>query len=126
MIINPIVPIWVMILLIPLFIVCLSRDKKKRIRQIVIIVLIFLINIRIMIRNEDAEVITIIGPKGTITKKCCIIAARHIHTNNFDNLGYDNNDIVSVKFNDTIISFITSLRLLLFSSSIFLRSLTIS
>ena len=52
---------------------------------------------------EDAEEITIIGPKGKITKNCCIIATRHIHTNNFDNLGYDNNDIVSVKFNDTII-----------------------
>lgn len=52
---------------------------------------------------EGAEEITIIGPKGTITKNCCIIAVRHIHTNNFDNLGYDNNDIVSVKFNDTII-----------------------
>lgn len=58
MIINPIIPVWVMVLLIPIFIVCLSHDKKKRIRQIVIIALIFLINIRIMVRKEDAEVIT--------------------------------------------------------------------
>ena len=58
MIINPIIPIWVMVLLIPIFIVCLSHDKKKRIRQIVIIALVFLINIRIMIRTEEAEVIT--------------------------------------------------------------------
>lgn len=52
---------------------------------------------------ENAAEVTIIGPVGTITKKCCIIANRHIHTNNFDNLGYDNNEIVSVKFKDQII-----------------------
>lgn len=28
---------------------------------------------------KDAEEITIIGPNGSITKKCCIIATRHIH-----------------------------------------------
>lgn len=28
---------------------------------------------------SDAALITIIGPKGTITKKACIIATRHIH-----------------------------------------------
>lgn len=52
---------------------------------------------------ENAESITIIGPEGMITKNCCIIANRHIHMNSFDNFGYDNNDIVSVKFNDIII-----------------------
>lgn len=35
------------------------------------------------IRNSgdlsDAEEISIIGPNGSITKKCCIIATRHIH-----------------------------------------------
>lgn len=58
MIINPIIPVWVMLLLIPILIMCLSNNKIKRIRQIIIIVLIFLINIRIMIRTDDAEVLT--------------------------------------------------------------------
>lgn len=30
---------------------------------------------------EDAEMITIVGPKGEISKKCCIIPTRHIHIN---------------------------------------------
>lgn len=52
---------------------------------------------------KDSANVTVIGPAGTITKNCCIIANRHIHTNNFDNLGYDNNDVVSVKFKNQII-----------------------
>lgn len=58
MIINPIIPVWVMLFFIPIFWVCISHEKVKRIRQIIIIVLIFLINLRIMVKTEDAEVIS--------------------------------------------------------------------
>ncbi len=30
---------------------------------------------------EGAEIITIIGPKGEVTKPCCILANRHLHIN---------------------------------------------
>ncbi len=58
MIINPILPVWVMLFFIPIFCVCLSHEKNKRIRQLVIILLIFLINLRIMVRDNNAEVIS--------------------------------------------------------------------
>lgn len=38
---------------------------------------------------EDASVVTIIGPKGKVTKKCCILAVRHIHVNNIDDTYHD-------------------------------------
>lgn len=45
----------------------------------------FTLGIQPPIRNsgdlEEAEKITIIGPKGELTKKCCIIATRHLHIN---------------------------------------------
>ena len=52
MIINPIIPVWVMLFFIPIFCVCLSHEKNKRIRQLIIILLIFLINLRVMIRDN--------------------------------------------------------------------------
>lgn len=30
---------------------------------------------------NDAELLTIIGPNGSVKRKCCIIATRHIHVN---------------------------------------------
>ena len=51
---------------------------------------------------DNSEAMTIIGPKGEITRKnCCIIANRHIHTNNSINL--ENNKVVSVLFNNQVI-----------------------
>ena len=38
---------------------------------------------------EDASVVTIVGPKGKVTKKCCILAVRHIHVNNIDDTYHD-------------------------------------
>ena len=46
---------------------------------------------------EGAEAVYIEGPKGKIYKEnCCIRATRHIHCNKLDNIGHNNNDIVSV------------------------------
>lgn len=45
----------------------------------------YLLGVDPPIRNsgdlEDAAFITIVGPKGNVTKRCCIIATRHIHAN---------------------------------------------
>lgn len=55
------------------------------------------------IRNSgdltDANEITIIGPMGSIVRKSCIIAIRHIHINKSDrdNLGLTNVDYVKVE-----------------------------
>ena len=48
---------------------------------------------------EGAEVITIIGPCGEVTKPCCIIANRHLHINHQqrEELGLLNVDKVSAK-----------------------------
>lgn len=54
------------------------------------------------IRNSgdlsDASEITIIGPKGIITKKALIIATRHIHVNTKEALeyGFNNNQLLSI------------------------------
>ena len=50
---------------------------------------------------EDAEEITIEGPKNTITKKCAIVATRHIHLNNEDLKKYDldPNKMYKIKIN---------------------------
>lgn len=58
MIINPIMPIYFMIGVICLFWVCRSNDKKKFIRQCLIVILLFLINLRIMYPKSGAEVMT--------------------------------------------------------------------
>lgn len=58
MIINPIIPIWIMLLFLPFFWICRSLDKKKFIRQIVIVILIFLINLRPMFKIGTSEIMT--------------------------------------------------------------------
>lgn len=53
---------------------------------------------------ENSETITIIGPKGEITKKnICIIANRHIHINTRDRGKYKDDEIVSVKIKNKVI-----------------------
>ena len=53
---------------------------------------------------DNSEGVWLTGPNGKIFKEnCCIRANRHIHCNKSDNIGYDNNDIVTVKFNDKVI-----------------------
>mgnify|MGYP002597358564 CR=1 FL=1 len=60
------------------------------------------------VRNSDdldnSEEITIIGPKGQITRKnICIIANRHIHINTRDKGKLKEDDIVTVEVNSTIL-----------------------
>lgn len=58
MILNPIIPVWIMILFLPLFWMCRSGEKKQLIRQMIMICLIFLINLRPMILSDEAETLT--------------------------------------------------------------------
>lgn len=52
----------------------------------------------------NSESVYLEGPNGKIYKEnCCIIAARHIHCNKSDNLGYTNNDIVKVLVGDKVL-----------------------
>ena len=48
---------------------------------------------------NNASEITIIGPKGQITRNAAIIAARHIHVNTRDlkDLNLNNNDVISIE-----------------------------
>lgn len=53
---------------------------------------------------EDSERITIIGPKGEVTKdNICIIANRHIHINTEDKKDFKEDEIVKVLFEDKIL-----------------------
>ena len=57
MITNPIIPVWLMGILC-VFFLCLKRKGKfNYIRQILIVVLLFVINLRIMISDGEAETV---------------------------------------------------------------------
>lgn len=58
MIINPIIPIWIMILFLPLFWICRSGENKQLIRQMIMVGLIFVINLRPMLLSDKAETLT--------------------------------------------------------------------
>jgi len=47
----------------------------------------------------NSEIVTIVGPKGEITKECCIIARRHIHVTPKEKEMYELPDVVKVKIN---------------------------
>jgi putative phosphotransacetylase len=53
------------------------------------------------IRNSgdlrDASLITIVGPKGEVTKECAIIANRHLHINKEDRKKYGLNNLSEIK-----------------------------
>lgn len=52
---------------------------------------------------NNSEKITIIGPKGEITKdNICIIANRHIHINSRDNKIFKQDEVVSVQYKDKV------------------------
>ncbi len=52
---------------------------------------------------DNSERITIIGPKGEITKdNICIIANRHIHINSKDNKKFKEDETVNVQYNNII------------------------
>jgi len=48
---------------------------------------------------NDSEVVTLIGPKGSIKTNGCIIATRHIHITHEDKIKYGFKDKVLVKIN---------------------------
>ncbi len=53
---------------------------------------------------DNSERITIIGPKGEITKdNICIIANRHIHINTEDKKDFKEDEIVQVLFKDKVL-----------------------
>ena len=49
MIVSPIIPIWLMGIICVILIILKSKNWKTFIRQIIIVILLFLINLRIMI-----------------------------------------------------------------------------
>ncbi len=53
MIINPIIPIWLMVVICILFLCVKRKGKASYIRQILIVILLFVINMRIMVRGGD-------------------------------------------------------------------------
>lgn len=65
----------------------------------------FTLGIKPPVRNSgdlsDACEVTIIGPKGEVTKNCAIIAARHIHATKDDALkyGFYGKEFVKIKVN---------------------------
>jgi putative phosphotransacetylase len=48
---------------------------------------------------KESEVVTLIGPNGSITTNGCIIADRHIHITKMDKIKYNLPDKVNVKIN---------------------------
>lgn len=57
MIINPIIPIWLMAILCIVFLVFKRKGAFNYIRQIIIVILIFVINLRIMVPDPNAETV---------------------------------------------------------------------
>lgn len=57
MIINPIIPIWVMAIICVFFLVLKRKGRVNYIRQILIVILLFVINLRIMVRGEDVPTV---------------------------------------------------------------------
>lgn len=53
MIINPIIPIWVMAIICVFFLVLKRKGRANYIRQIFIVILLFVINLRIMVPGDD-------------------------------------------------------------------------
>ncbi len=58
MIISEIIPIWIMVIICLILLIFISKNKFTAIRQIIMIILIFVINLRIMIISEDVEVMS--------------------------------------------------------------------
>lgn len=58
MIISPIIPIWLMIIISVIYLIFISRNLYTFLRQLLIIALIFVINLRIMIPKDGQEVMS--------------------------------------------------------------------
>ena len=52
MILNPIIPIWAMIIICAILILIVIKSKNDRIKRIITILVLFTINLRIMIPNR--------------------------------------------------------------------------
>ncbi|MCI8519678.1 MAG: hypothetical protein HFJ51_06550 [Clostridia bacterium] len=52
MILNPIIPIWAMIIICAILILIVIRSKNNRIKRVTIILLLFIMNLRILIPNR--------------------------------------------------------------------------
>lgn len=57
MIISPIIPIWIMGIICIILLILKRKDKYGFIRQIAIVILIFVINLRIMVPSSNVEVL---------------------------------------------------------------------
>lgn len=57
MIINPIIPVWLMVILCIILLIFKRKGTFNYIRQIIIIILLFVINLRIMVPNGDMQTI---------------------------------------------------------------------
>lgn len=58
MITNPIIPIWIMLLICIVLMSIKSKNRYSVIRRAIIVILIFLINIRIMISSSNVSIVT--------------------------------------------------------------------
>lgn len=57
MITNPIIPVWVMVIICVFFLVLKRKGKANYIRQILIVALLFVINMRMMVRTGDVPTV---------------------------------------------------------------------
>ena len=57
MITSPIIPVWLMGIICIILIILKSKNIKTFIRQLVIVILLFMINLRIMLPSKDAKVL---------------------------------------------------------------------
>ena len=55
--IFPIIPIWVMLIICIILIIYIIKNNNKNINQILVVVLIFLINLRIMIPSHNSQIL---------------------------------------------------------------------
>ena len=58
MIVNPIIPIWLMAIICVALLIVKRKGIRPYIRQIIIIALLFVINLRIMIATDDVKIET--------------------------------------------------------------------
>lgn len=52
----PIIPIWLMLIICITLIIVIIKNNKKNINQIIIVIILFLINLRIMIQTDTANI----------------------------------------------------------------------
>lgn len=52
----PIIPIWLMLIICIILIIVIIKNNKKNINQIIIVIILFLINLRIMIQTDTANI----------------------------------------------------------------------